>query len=444
MADETIDFSTLNGFYKDRYGKLEDRIYDFAILQRSNQATFVQKTKEDLGNYYKVAVVTRRPQGFTYNTTATAFDLNDTRSTRTKGAQVQGAIVALEEQVGVATLVRAQKSEQAFGNAFDTIVNAMDLGLKFRQEVELIYGGYGLGKTPATGTTNATADAALTGSAYEGAEVHAATNVDFTEITIDPQHWAAGIWQASEGAGLQFYNSSGTLIGTQVFDLIAYDVQNRKIVVAGTSANITTLAASINTPTVLDIFFEGQRSNSMVGLKTISRNTGTLFGLNGAINSVFKGNTRSLGSTAFNVGKWLIAMSFLQARGLMEDACMLCSPRTWANFATDASALRMLDSSYKSSEVDQGSKTIRLYSNNGVTEIYSHPIVKEGDAFIYPMKDGIQRVGSTDCRFEDVEGSGFVYKLANNFGYGIRNFFDLALFSSRPGHLMNVDQITNV
>jgi hypothetical protein len=437
MASEVVDLTAANGVFKDRYAnKVEDQIPDFTYLQKAGNAEFVRLEKDAIiGRNYRVPVTVRRPQGFTYNQDGTAFSMNDARSMRTVPAEVTGSVLALEERLSVIADSRAKTKEQAVAAVWDLVVRNMRLSSMARQEWELLYGGSSLGITPTTGT-NATASAAISGSAYDGAPVHAATNVNYTTITLNSKTWSS-IWSCAEGAGLNFYNGA-SLVGTQVFDLIAFDVATKTITVAGTAANITALAASINTPTAVDVWMEGQKGLQMTGLRTIAGNSGTLFTVNAAIWSIFKGNEFDLASAPLNVGSWTQIMATIQSRGLVSDASMLIGPFGWADFLADLTALREVDSSYKSTQIDVGHKTITMFSQNGATKVVSHPLIKDSEALIYP--DGsLSRIGSTDLSFQSRQGNdNFIYELPSNFGYGLRCFWDLAIFATNPSHMARV------
>lgn len=467
-----VDFSRLNGWFKDRYAdKQADHIPDFAILQRPNSnIPFVPMAKEQLGNYYKQAVVVKRPQGFTYNANGGVFALNGARGMQTVGAQIQGVELALEERFSVAALMRAQGSDQAFGDTFSTATKAMDLAAKHRLEVSLLYGsgaspanfGEGIGATPNSGTSNVSTSATISGSAYQGSWVSDTTHVNYVVVNIDPSQWAAGIWIPAEGASVSVYQggstypqTSATIISntgsgdTTTFDLISVLPATKQIVLAGTAVGTAAIAtyANVNTQFVT-LFFGGAYGVEMVGLNNISSiTTGSLFGVTVDYNSVFRGNTMAvnnaiLGSgTTITYGKITNAISILQGRGIMEDTTVLIAPRKWSQINNDLAANRYYTSSTKM-EMDRGAKNITLYSSTGVNTIQAHPCVKEGHAFIIPSKNAFMRVGSTDVTFRNpASDSEFFYEIPGYMGSAIRAYTDQALYCERPGHLFRVTGI---
>jgi hypothetical protein len=110
---------------------------------------------------------------------------------------------------------------------------------------------------------------------------------------------------------------------------------------------------------------------------------------------------------------------------------------------TDQAALREFDSSYKSDKMENGSKSLKFHSQNGMIEIVPSIYVKEAYAYIISTRE-FMRVGSTDVTF-NLPGSQdkFFRELENAAGYELRAYTDQALFSMSPGVNVLITNIVN-
>lgn len=447
MAEVSTDatFGYLEGLSKDIFSHYADRIPEPCILQKENYIPFVKADKET-GDLFRVGVSVRRPQGVTYapslNTNLVA--MNPRRASAVVQAQLRGSLIALEEGISYDAITRTDNDKKSFERAFETIIRGMNLTARVRVEMDLLYGGSGIGKSLSSATA-ATAPALISSSVFVGTVVSDVNNTYFSTISVDPAAWAPGVWQPSLFAGINVYNAS-SLVGVQVFDLISFSVTNKTITLAGTQANLTTAANLINTPTQCDFWFEGQFGNVMTGLNSIAVNSGTLFNINSNIYPIFAGNSFSASSAAMTFSKVVQGLAILSSRGLMEDAVLAVAPDTWAKLLSDATASRRFDSSYRIEKTESGNKKIEFYSQNGSIEVISHSMVKGGDAFVFPMKDGLMRIGSTDITFNlpGLEQSkNFLYQIPGYLGAAVRCFSDQALFTDAPSYLLKFTNIVN-
>lgn len=450
MASQTIDvnFGRLDGFFKDRYAeKLANNIPDFALLQQAGFSPFVSMAKETLGNYYKQAIVSKRPQGFTHNLDGSIFALNNARGMKTVGAQIRGTEIALEERFSIASLTRAQQSESAFGETFSEAVKAMDLAAKHRLESELLYGSASIGQSPASGGTYAGTVTAISGSVYQGVDVSDTANTYYCDFYIDVKYWAAGIWQPAIGAGIDAYTAltSGSQVGGQTFDLIGYDTDAKKITLAGTQTNLGTLRTAINTPTVTYFFWQGAYAKEMVGLSNIaSTTTGSLFNVGTDANPVFKGNVYDAGAASLTVGKILTASAKLANRGLNEDSYLLCNPFVWQQLAQDTNLIGARRfTSADGGKLAQGAEALEIHSNIGTIAVIPHPMIKNAEAYILPRKNAIKRIGSTEITFKNpASDDKYFYEIPGYMGSALRAYTDQALYTDRPGHILQIQNIS--
>ena len=90
----------------------------------------------------------------------------------------------------------------------------------------------------------------------------------------------------------------------------------------------------------------------------------------------------------------------------------------------------------------RGSESLCFYSTNGKIEIVSHPLVKDGDAFLLPL-DSIQRIGSSDVTY-GVPGMDeqFFTLVANKNAVEIQCTTDQAIFLDHPAWGVYLSGIT--
>jgi hypothetical protein len=118
-----------------------------------------------------------------------------------------------------------------------------------------------------------------------------------------------------------------------------------------------------------------------------------------------------------------------------EDVVCLVNPKHWNKLMTDQAAKRQYDSSYSSEKMENGSKSLIFYGQNGKIEIHASLFVKEGFAYIFPPAE-LERIGSSDITFERPGFPGKFFKeMESANGYELRAYSDQALFTSAPGKM---------
>ncbi len=203
-------------------------------------------------------------------------------------------------------------------------------------------------------------------------------------VTITDGSWAGGIWAGAEGCYVDVVPA--TLTGAHVLSnalLSAVNSDTKVLTIVGaTSASVV----STNL-----IFFKGacvtgspDTFGEMAGLQKIITNTGTLFGISASTYSLWKGTTES---SFYGGGK----------------------------------------------KADQGFESLAFHSTNGVVEVISHPLVKDGDAFILPL-DSLMRLGSADLTFGLNGMEEFVQWVPGKNAYEVQCYADQAIFVERPAH----------
>lgn len=411
MADTPNTISTLNGLFKVTYAdKIEDLVPDFAILQK--RLSFMPADKQN-GNYYAQPVNLAHEQGFSYlGDAGSVSTLNDAVAGTMKEAQVKGSELILRAQISYLALSRSTSSSKAFKQASSWKVTDMNNSMRKRLEIAMLYGRVGIG----------------TVESYSS-----------DALVITEGSWAGGIWAGAENSRIDIYQS----------DLATLRLSADNIRIASVNSDTRTLTLESGhgaTPVAGDVvFFYGANSsgtfNEMAGLQKIIQNSTTLFNIDAAAYSLWKGNSvTSAGELTF--AKVQDYLSRAVNKGLMEKVIMLVSPKGWAKLNSDMAALRTLDDSYSAAKLENGGESIVYHSVNGQVEIVAHPFVKQGDAFILPL-DSVMRVGSLDLSFS-VPGfdEQFFNLVQGKNAVELQCLADQAIFIERPAHSVFVTGIT--
>lgn len=401
------NLTTLNGLFKEVYAnKLEVLIPDGVKVL--NMVPFVSRQHQE-GNLYHQPVVLGLEHGVTYSTGGDAFTLNSAIAGQIKDAQVQGAQLVLRSILSYTAAARSVGGGQkAFEDATKFLVGNMLRSMARKLEIELFYGGVGI--------------ATIAASYSSG-----------TTYAITTSEWAPGIWAGAEGMPVDVVHS-GAVVGTPGVTIVtAVDMINQTITVnadPGATAGDT-------------LYIGTSFGNEFTGIYGILTNSGSLFNINATTYNLWKGNQYPCGSAALSFTKIQSAVARAVEKGLDGEVMVLVNPRSWANLLSDQAALRKYDSSYRSSEAENGAESIKFHGQNGVIEIQPSIFVKQGYAFILCKDDWI-RVGSTDITFKRPgQGEEFFRDLETAAGYELRAFTDQAIFCSAPGRQVLMTGIVN-
>lgn len=406
MASNNGFATTLNGLFKETYGdKLQNLIPDGVKLYK--MVPFMSKEKQP-GNLYHQPVILGHEHGVTFaSSDDDAFALNAPVAGQIKDAQVRGNPVVLRSVMGYVAAQRAsQGGQKAFESATKYLVANMIRSITKKLEIEMMYGQSGYG---------------VVGS------------VSGNVITIAAGEWASGIWSGGENMPIEIRDVTGaTLRGTANVTLV--DLSGRKV-------TVDTLPGGVIATDV--IHHKGAYGNEFAGLHKIITNTGTLFNISASSYSLWKGNTYDCGNASLSLQKIEKAIALAVAKGLDSDVTVLVSPATWTDLLSEQAALRKFDSSYSSATLENGSKALKFYGQNGLITIEPTIFCKEGHAFIVCLDD-LVKVGSTDVSFKrpGMEGD-FFRELENSAGMELRCLTDVALFSAAPGKMVLLTGIAN-
>lgn len=409
------DITNVAANFKQQFAdKMTNLIPDNARLVKD--VRFVAKSKMP-GGAYRHPVIVRGENGFTYAAPDSGnFALNDASTLLTQDAQVLGNNLILVTDLSYEAVQRAARSNQAFEEDVGLRTENMLEALVNRTEISCLYGRSGIG------TVGVAGDSAV-----------GATTItfQFTEVT-----WATGIWAGSEGAQVQFEDSTGALISSgadSIFTVGVVDAPNRKVTFTGTATGVTAVETS-NDSLATTAFFYGSRGTAdMAGLDKIIRNVSSLFNIDAATYGLWRGNVHTV-SGKLTIQKILRGVALACGKGLNENVTVYVNPDVWSDLAGDAASMRKFDSSYRPSKAEQGNETLVYYGQNGRVDVVSHPCVKGGDCFIVPL-DRLLRIGATDITFQTPgmpEENPFFLHMPSNAGFQLRGYSNQAIFAEKP------------
>lgn len=409
--------TTLNGLFKEVYA---DKIKDLvpAYTKLAKMVPFSKGDKQ-LGNQYNEPVILGLEGGFTYGgTDGDAFALNQIISFPMKNATVKSAEMVLRSAISVGAASRSVSSKNAFERGTKLLVGNMLKSMYHRLECSLMYGQKGIGVVESTGT--------VAGGVYTANNL--ATD---THIKIYDSEWAPGVW-VGLNANIDAYDS--TLVALhETKQVVGVDL-DKKLIEVG--------AAQVGTIVADDVlFFEGAYDGTVHkefrGLHSIAEERSLLFGIANSSQPLFQGNIVDVGTVGvpavISFAKVEEAVARAVEKGLgEEEISVLVNPRSWNNLLTEQTAKRRYDSSYSSSELQDGAKVLRFHGQAGSIKIIASTFVKEGFAYAICEKE-LHRIGSTDITFDPPGYEGEFFKLLENAnGYEMRAYSDQALFTARP------------
>src|SRR5579864_3874599 len=410
--------TTLTGLFKDVYeDKIVNLVPESSVLQK--RIKFVENDKRE-GRLLHQPVLLALPTGMTFGVGAVA--LNNPVASTMGDAQIAGAGMTLADRITYDVAAKAASGGvRAFVEATELIVDALTQSMSKFIEIELLWGSDSHGTL---GETTVHTGAGTVGS-----------------LTIDLAEWSAGIWSGMENINIDVYNA-GVLVNTNAAIVVtAVSVATRVITVSGNAADITAINGLNGT--ALQLFPYLAFGQEMQGYFNILSNTGTIFNINAATYALWQSNVYDVLGTALNFGKVQSAIAQATARGLMEDVVVFVNPTTYSNLITSQAGARRYDSSYKKSELENGTESLCFYGPNGKIEIVGHIFMKQGYAFALPLKR-CQRTGATDLTFTLPGMPGeFFLQLPGFTAYELRCYTLQAAFLNSPAKAVLLKNIVN-
>jgi hypothetical protein len=340
---------------------------------------------------------------------------------------VQGSQILLRSAISYDAMARAATSKKAFKRTTELVVENMLESVTKRLELSYLYGQTELALCDSSSNVNATT----------------------TDITILLSSWSASIWAGMEGAKLDAYQTDGTTLinSNSALVISTVNLTTRVMRVTGNGTDISALDAYIagagNDVTKLRFYGAGGSSPAeMAGIDKILTNAGTLFNISASKYALWAANSYAVG-TAPSFGKVLAGLVPANNKGLMEDVTLYCNPKTFVDLCDDAAALRVMDASYKTGKIEQGSQELAFYYMGGKISVQPHLFVKEGEAFAIPLKR-LKRLGAQDVSFKTPgRGDEIFQQLSDRAGVELRCYTDQAAFIERPSWCVKYTGIVN-
>lgn len=417
--------TTLDGLFKRVYGDMVNPIPEVAIIQKKVKF----KETERIGKQYEFPVILSNEAGVTYLAAGDGVTtLNDSIAAVLKNAQIDANQIIIRGQMDYEAAAKATGSEKAFKNASELLVqNLMETGSR-RLEMAFLYGQSAQGLGVAESAVNASATS--------------------TVLQMSAASWAPGVWAGAENALVNFYqvnNDAQISSGTDgVFTISVVNFADKKITVTGTATGISALEAVINhatTPYDLYVHWKGAKGKEPVGLDKIITNTGTLFGIDASVYALWTGSSYAFAGAA-TVAKILNMVGMAVSKGgLMEEADVLLSPKTFIALAGSMTDLRRQPGDAK--EGIGGFETISLLGPNGKLNLIPHLMVKEGECLGGPMKR-LKRVGSQEFSFQTPGRNGEMFlHVPDKNAYELRLYGAQAIVAETPAKFFKGTGITN-
>ena len=422
--------STLDGLFKVVYGEGPiNAIPECAILQKEIKF----QASEKIGKTYNFPVILSSEAGVTYLAAGAGVStLVDSIAAQLKEASVDANQIIVRGQMDYEAAAKAVSGGAAsFKNASELLVeNLMETASK-RLEHAFLYGQSATGLGTADSSTN--------------------TNTTKTVITMLAAGWAPGIWAGAENARVQFWKVSDDTAAatTNDFVIFAVDFSNKKITVTGTATTgIGELDTSLAAGDCYMTWYGAKTGTSTwvepVGIDKIITNTGSLFGISAATYSLWGGSSFSFSSAAATVAKILNGVGLAVSKGgLMEEASVLLSPKTYMNLAGTITDLRRQNDRQKETVGIDGFESITLMGPNGKLNLVVHPMIKEGEAFCVPFRR-FKRIGSQEFSFETPGRKGELFlHVPDKNAYELRLYGAQAIICQTPAKCVKFTAITN-
>jgi len=417
--------STLDGNFKVVYGEGPVSVIpEISILQKK-----VPFQKADrIGKSYNFPVILTNEAGVTYLAAgAGVTTLNDSIAAQLKEASIDANQIIIRGQMDYEAAAKAVSSKAAFKNSSELMVmNLQETGSK-RLEMAFLYGrsstGLGVGDT----SVNASATS--------------------TVVTFTAASWAPGIWAGAENSIVYAYKSSDDSVLVSSSDsnltITAVDFDNRKLTLSGIAGLITALDTHLGSG---DVYFhwKGAKSAEPYGIQKIMTNTGSLFGIDASVYSLWTGSSYSFGSAAVTTAKLLnMASKAVSKGGLLGEADILLSPKSFMNLAGTMTDLRRQNGGQKETEGIAGFESVTLMGPNGKLNIVPHPMIKEGECMLIPFKQ-VKRIGTQEFSFETPGRAGELFlQIPDKNAYELRLYTAQAIIILKPAQCVYGSGIVN-
>ena len=375
------------------------------------------------GDVFAQPVILTREHGYTLSEAGGgggAFTLNAAVAAQLKEARIQGAEFVLRTVTAYSLLAKAMNGgKRAYKRAIDLVVQNMVETAHWVREFELLYGaGGGASGLSNLGVVESNDDAG-----------------DF--IVVTKASWAPGIWAGAENMFIDIWdddyspqrNAAGTI------KVSAVDIENRKLTMVGTEAEMDTIVADDV------IHVRGGVANEMNSIDAVLRNTGSLNNIDASVYSLWKASTHSVASAALIFAEVLRGLNKPISRGLQEKVNLYVSIFTWSDLMNDLAALRRYTSD--EGELSLGAQSLMYQGANGPIDVKPHTMIKGGEAMALPPRHW-ERVGPTDLTFKlPGTADNFAKEAHDAAGVELRCWWAQAPFCKKPAQSLKYTNIVN-
>lgn len=404
------DLTQLVGVVRETYAKkLKDARVNFTILQDR----FKLDEASPIGNAFHVPVLLTQSQSTLYDVSGGTRTLPTAVPPVSQDAQIPAMEISERMLIPFGTAAKLEQGAQVSFISTTTLkMLALNKAIKRQVEWSLLYGQSPVAILNSAGSSSASVQYNLLAGSYGYGYLVGCENQNFDVFS-----------PAAGGATATLRNSNGALQCT------AIDVEAGTITLKGATAD----NAAVQSGDYLWRFMSNSSGQSyeIVGLATQVSNAGTLFNINAANYSLWRGTTMpALGN--LSVAKVLKMAAKARNRGADGDMLFLCSANGYVAILNDLGASRRIDYTYSKSKLETGAEAVTLHSSNGAIEIIEHPFVKDGDCFLLP-EDEVMRPGVTDV-VDNLAGQDLAVMSATTNTWDFRVFTAQACFLAAPAH----------
>ncbi len=419
MANVTsYDTTALDYAFRDVYAsELEDLVPSTSRLQKDIK--FVGNDQRE-GRAFVQPVRLTRPQGWVLDTTGGAYALADAAPSVGDEARVQGSSFLLRDIMSYDAAAKAVKGKRAFINGTSHMVEGMADMASFILELQLLHGQRNVGVLTSGGVDSGTTQS----------------------FVLTAATFIAAMWSGLEGGFVEFYTSGGTALTPSTAKVTAVDIDTRTVTFLGVEAELDAVRADLgNSPVV---YLRSTKGNGMLGLISQVSNTGSMFGIDGAAYSLWKGNSVATTGT-LTFAKIVRAVGKTVVRGNANAMRFYVSCDSWNDCMNDLAALRRY-ADKAGGKLEQGADELQFHSQNGVIVIVPHILMKPSEALGIPTGGSkVKRLGASDITFSP-PGTGedkFWEHLPSHAGFGTRVYWHQAVFMSCPAQGVLITGIEN-
>lgn len=423
----TVETSTVENILKSKYGDIDNLVPKFGIMQQEIKFSEAEK----IGKKFVQAVTLQLPHGHTYNgntsTLGSAFSLNDSNAGITEQAEAYGTEYINRDYISYGLIAKSGGKPQAFEQGLDLVVKNLNSSSRFALEELTLYGGRWIGEV--SGATFSDSAPANSG----------ANNL---VIFCTKREWAAGLWSVRIGSFIDVYSVTGTYPTSTAPSAKRNATGTVRVTgINGSTRQITLTfsvpaerASVVETDVIIPFGAYGQWSNGVVQTAYVSFAGGTLYGINSSLYPMFQASALAQTST----GTWAKITQMaatLTARGGMRDYTVLCSPWLFNDINNDQASLRQYTEDHEGGKFVNGANKLVYNGPNGTLTVMAHPMVKASEAILLDFA-AWKYIGSSMPTFK-LPGmpEWFLQQMENGAGAQLRQFWDLAPFTSMPAAL---------